>query len=165
MRLFDTGLIAASVALLLCGCVADRGKAARSADIVANGDASIENWGVKGLSVTRIFVLRIDGTQVQPSGKRGVYALNPGPHEIDVICSFSRMAISDLYLDGGMHRFRLDAKSGTRYRVRGEKLSVDRALLWIENVAGEQVVGDKIEVPLTAAGQNAPIPIPIPVRI
>lgn len=149
--------------LLLVGCVADSGKAERSASITATGLASIENHVVKGLRVTRVYVLRIDGDILQMHGKRGVYELSPGRHEIDVNCEFGRPTIGDLYIDAGTFRFELVASAGSRYRVRAQKLSVEKAELWIEDVATEMPVAPKVIVPLTATGQNIPVFVPIPV--
>lgn len=157
-------LVALTGALsLLTSCVADKGKAERSALITATGSASIENHVVKGLWVTRVYVLRIDGDILQMHGKRGVYELSPGRHEVDVNCEFGRPTIGDLYIDAGTHRFEFVASARSRFRVRAQKLSVEKAELWIEDVATETPVVPKVVVPLSATAQNIPVFIPIPV--
>lgn len=138
-------------------------KAERSAAITATGDASIENWVVKGLTTTRIFVFKVDGEVLQPRGRRGVYPLSPGVHELTIYCQFTRMAVMDLMIDAGETALRLDAKPGTRYRLRTQKHSKSSALVWIEEVATGTPVTKRVTVALAENPQNVPTVILIPI--
>ena len=149
--------------LVLAGC-ASPDKSARSAEIMATGQASLENYTSRGLKTTRIFALKIDGELLQAKWKKGVYSLSSGLHEVRIICQFSRFSFGDLVIDAGDVTLRFEAEPKTRYRILGQKLSETAAEIWIENVMTGVAVTSRLAVQLNANPQNIPIIIPIPIR-
>ena len=150
--------------LLLTGCgttVAE--KAARSAEITATGQATIENFVQKGLTTSRVYLRYLDGEFLQTNGTKGVYALAPGEHDLIVGISLSRMTVADLMMDGAEWKPRLRAEAGTRYRLRGRRLDVATAEVWIEDATHNRTVIGPEKVSLVETAQNVSIVIPIPV--
>lgn len=158
-NLFAIALVGAAIYSLV-GCGSTSAKDARSAAINASGDASIENWVSPVLKTTRLFTLRIDGELLQSKGKRGVYALSPGKHRLEVHCQFSRL-LPQLIIDAGMAVVELDAKAGTRYRLQTEKVGALAADVWIVNVATGELAVPRTRVELIANPQEVPLFIPI----
>jgi hypothetical protein len=148
--------------LLLFGCASTREKDARSAAITAQGGASIESFVSNGLTTTRIVVLRIDGVLNQPRGSKGVYPLAAGRREITANAHWSRMGVGGLFIDAAEAVLTFDAAPGTRYCLRGEKLSQASAKVWIEEAATSRRVVEAT-IALAANKQDVPLVIPIPV--
>lgn len=155
-------MVLGMVALSGCGTtVAD--KAARSAELTATGQATIENFTHKGLTVTRLFTRWIDGEFLQSNGTKGVYPLTPGEHEFTISATFSRMTIGDLMIDAGEWKVRFTAEAGTRYRIRGRRINTATAEVWIEDATHNRIAAGPHTLPLTENPQNVPIVVPLPV--
>lgn len=152
------------VLIALSGCgttVAD--KAARSAELTATGQATVENFIHKGLTTTRVYSRYIDGVFLQTSGTKGVYPLTPGEHELTISATFSRMTIGDLMIDAAEWKPRFTAEAGTRYRLRGRRIDLATAEVWIEDATHNRTVAGPERLQLTENPQNVPIVIPLPV--
>lgn len=162
-RFFITTLALALLGLAGCKTAA---KTERSAAITATGEASIENRRQTNQSLIYsdyIFAVKIDGQLLQTRGKKGVYPLTPGPHEIDVMCHFGRMALgSPLIIDMGQVLIHFEAKAGIRYRLTGKKHSHTSAELWIEDVKNGTAVTPRLPVALLANPQHVPVFIQMP---
>jgi hypothetical protein len=147
---------------LLVGCTSTAEKAARSAAITEQGEASIENFVEKGLTTTRIFVMKIDEVLVQPKGMKGVYPLAAGHHDISVTAHWGRSSITGLYIDAGETTLSFVAAAATRYRLRGEKLSQSAARIWVEDANTARSVAEA-RIDLAPNRQDVPpfvIPLP-----
>ncbi|HEY1108587.1 MAG TPA: hypothetical protein VGE76_08150 [Opitutaceae bacterium] len=157
-----TTALLAAISLLLCGC-GTAAKTERSESIRAKGDASIEGVRTVGITVTDLIVLKIDGQFFVKKDKKGVYELTPGPHEIEIHCSFGRPPIAGVVIDAGNVALKLEARAGTRYRVAARKLSEKEADVWIENVATGQPATTVARISLQGTRQEMPaVPIIIP---
>lgn len=161
-RALLTTAIAAALAVVFPGCSSTAVKDERSAAINATGAASIENWRSPVMKTTRVFLTHVDGEFLQTSGQRGVYSLAPGSHTLAVQVHFSRL-MPQLIIDAGIATLTLEARSGTRYRLRAEKMAKLSAEVWVENVANGEIVVRRTAVDLRANPQDIPLVIPIPI--